>query len=272
MRRLSPAAIAAIHRYPFWKRLGLFLIILAVLWLPFVGLFHWLLSDPNTISIIVMTILFTEFLVLLRWWGRGVYQWSAPLHRYGLQLTRANGGDLLRGLAIAFLSLWGLFWLEGLLGWLTWNPVSWLTLRFSLEGLAIALGVGLGEELIFRGWLLTELQQDYHPLVCLWSSSLVFAILHYLRPVDVILETLPQFFGLWLLGIVLVWATWQRGRLGLPIGIHAGLVWGYYIVEVGGLVDYTGQVPAWVTGLNGNPLAGVMGLIFLGGIGVWVRF
>jgi hypothetical protein len=47
------------------------------------------------------------------------------------------------------------------------------------------------------------------------------------------------------------------------MGLHAGLVGGYYIVNVGQLMQYSGQVPEWVTGIDGNPLAGLMGLGFL---------
>jgi len=88
-----------------------------------------------------------------------------------------------------------------------------------------------------------------------------------------------------LLGLALVWAkqstrtlVWSvsslchhQGRLGLPIGLHGGLVCGYYVVNVGNLVAYSGQVPEWVTGLNSNPLAGVMGLVFLGAIAFYMR-
>ncbi|MEM8502332.1 MAG: hypothetical protein AAF716_04185, partial [Cyanobacteria bacterium P01_D01_bin.1] len=56
----------------------------------------------------------------------------------------------------------------------------------------------------------------------------------------------------------------RTSRLGYPIGLHAGLIWGYYIVNVGGLSDYTGRAPEWVTGIDSNPLAGLMGLILLG--------
>jgi uncharacterized protein len=49
------------------------------------------------------------------------------------------------------------------------------------------------------------------------------------------------------------------------------LVFGYYVVNVGNLITYTGRVPAWITGLNNNPLAGCMGLIFLGAIALYMR-
>jgi membrane protease YdiL (CAAX protease family) len=62
-----------------------------------------------------------------------------------------------------------------------------------------------------------------------------------------------------------------HNRLGLPIGFHAGLVWGYYIINVGNLVKYSGSVPDWITGVDRNPLAGIMGLLFLGCIAFWIR-
>jgi hypothetical protein len=44
-------------------------------------------------------------------------------------------------------------------------------------------------------------------------------------------------------------------------------VWGYYLLQVGNLLTPTNAVPAWVTGLDGNPLAGLLGLGLLGLLG-----
>ena len=86
------------------------------------------------------------------------------------------------------------------------------------------------------------------------------------------IRTGAQFPGLLLLGLNLVWAKGStRGRLGFPIGLHGGLVWGYYIVNVGQLIGYEQHVPSWVTGIDGNPLAGLVGLISLGAIAVFLR-
>jgi hypothetical protein len=75
-----------------------------------------------------------------------------------------------------------------------------------------------------------------------------------------------------LLGLTLVWSKRTRsGLLGLPIGLHAGLVWGYYIINVGQLVQYSGQVSPWITGIEGDPLAGFMGLLFLSVLAFWMR-
>jgi uncharacterized protein len=63
----------------------------------------------------------------------------------------------------------------------------------------------------------------------------------------------------------------SKDRLGLSIGFHTGIVWGYYIINVGELVRYSGSVPDWVTGINGNPLAGAIGLLFLSVLAVGMR-
>lgn len=219
----------------------------------------------------MMVLLFGEFLFLLRWWGLKVYKQPHLLKSYGLVLTRQNGWELFRGLGMGVLLTFSLFGLQGLLGWLVWHNSEGL-LRAIAEGLAVGLGVGLAEELVFRGWLLDELQRDYSPRVALWIDATVFAVLHFIRPLSAILKTWPQFPGLLILGLMLVWGKRSRqNRLGLSIGLHAGLVWSYYIIDVGELVQYSGLVPDWITGVNRNPLAGVMGLLFLGAFALWRR-
>lgn len=211
-----------------------------------------------------IVLLYGEFIYLLRFWGQRVYQRSRPLKYYGLQITAKNLRSLLIGLSLGLLSLLSLFGLEGGLGWLIWKESASLP-QVAVEGWAIALGFGFAEELLFRGWLLDELEQDYRPQAALWICSVLFALLHFIKPIGAILQSWPQFFGLLLLGLTLVWAKRLcQGRLGLAIGLHAGLVWGIYIINVADLVSYSGRVPAWVTGIDQNPLAGLMGLLFLG--------
>jgi membrane protease YdiL (CAAX protease family) len=261
-----------IAQSPFFLRLLTFILILLLIWLPFASLAVVFLKDANTLSIVAMSLLGCEFLGLLKVWGQTVYQQPHIFQSYGLVGDHRNGRNLLEGLAIGLASLWILFLLQGWLGWLSWQEAS---LRFPLtvlEGLLVALGVGLAEELAFRGWLLDELQRDYSPTVSLWASSLVYASLHFLKPFEEVLRTLPGFPGLLLLGLTLVWAKRSHnGRLGWPIGLHAGLVWGYYIIQVGERVEYSNQVPEWITGIDQNPLAGGMGLIFLATIAFYMR-
>ncbi|OUL26296.1 type II CAAX endopeptidase family protein [Nostoc sp. 106C] len=253
-------------------RLGCFILTLLLLWLPFTLPIYLLVHDSNLVSIVTMVLLYVEFIFLLRLWGKYVYQQPHILRHYGLEISRQNGVDLLRGLAIGLISVLTLFGLQGSLGLLVWQQPHSFLLKIVLEGLIVGSGVGFAEELLFRGWLLNELQRNYSPRVALWTDAILFAGLHFIKPLEAIIHTLPQFPALVLLGLTQVWGKyWRRGRLGLPIGLHGGLVWGYYIINIGELIKYSGRVPDWVTGVNNNPLQGVMGVLFMSVLALWMR-
>ncbi|MBD2430385.1 MULTISPECIES: CPBP family intramembrane glutamic endopeptidase [Fischerella] len=264
--------LASIAQRSVFIRLGYFIFALLVLWSPFAIPIYLLVNDKNLVNIITMALLYIEFIVLLRIWSKQVYKQPHIFQHYGLQFTRLNGVDLLKGLAIGFISILILFGLEGLLGLLVWQQPKVFLLKVVLEGSLTGLSVGFAEELLFRGWLLDELQRDYSPRVALWANAMIFGVSHFIKPVQAIIHTLPQLPALVLLGLTQVWGKrWRRGRLGLPIGLHGGLVWGYYIINVGGLIEYTNRVPDWVTGVDKNPLMGVMGLVLMGVLAFWMR-
>ncbi|MEG4285541.1 type II CAAX endopeptidase family protein [Microcoleus sp. A006_D1] len=265
---INPSKIAS---YPFLLRVIIFLLILAAIWLPLAAPIYFLVKDSNLATILTMGLLFTEFLLLLPRWGKQVYGQTQLLKSYGLVNTRQNGFELLTGLAIGLSITFTLFLVQGLCGFVAWQNSPNLP-RIIAEGLLSAFGVGFAEELVFRGWLLDELQRDYSYPMSVRANSLVFALSHFIKSVEGMLRTWPQFPGLLLLGLILVLAKRSRqNRLGLSIGLHAGLVWGYYIINVGELVRYSGSVPDWVTGVNGNPLAGAIGLLFLSVLAVGMR-
>jgi uncharacterized protein len=253
-------------------RLGCFIFALLLLWLPFAALIYLLVDDTNLESIITMVLLYVEFIFLLKLWGKYVYQEPRILQQYGLEISRPNGVDLLNGLAFGIVNIFFLFGLQGLFGWLVWQQPHSFLLKVILEGFIVGLGVGFAEELLFRGWLLNELERNYSPGVSAWTNAILFAALHFIKPLEAIIQTLPQFPALVLLGLTQVWGKrWRRGRIGLPIGLHGGLVWGYYIINVGELIKYSGQVPDWVTGVNNNPLQGAMGVVFMSVLALWMR-
>ena len=260
-----------IASYPFLGRILIFLLALLSIWLPLAAPIYLLVKDSNLATILTMALLFSEFLFLMRLWGKKVYGNSQVLKSYGLINTRQNGFEFLIGLAIGLLLTFSLFGVQGLLGFVSWQKSDNLP-RIIAEGLLSALGVGFAEELVFRGWLLDELERDYSDRISLWANSIVFALSHFIKPVAVMLRSWPQFPGLLLLGLILVGGKRSRqNRLGLSIGFHAGLVWGYYMINVGKLIIYSGSVPDWVTGVNGNPLAGAIGLLFLGTLVLGMR-
>lgn len=257
--------------YPVPLRLASFLLVLVLLWLPIAAPINFLVTDRNLVTILTMALLFVEFLLLLNVWGKKIYRQPQLLKIYGLVRTRQNALYLLKGLDIGLAFTLSLFTIEGILGWVIWQGNEQLP-RIILEGFISALGVGFAEELVFRGWLLDELERDYDRNTALLTNGIIFASLHFLKPFSEMIRTLPSFPALLLLGLTLVWAKrGSKGRLGMSIGLHAGLVWGYYIINVGQLVKFSDRVPEWVTGIDKNPLAGVMGLIFLGILAFWMR-
>lgn len=277
--------LAKLVQYPAPVRIAAFLVVLTLLWVPIAAPLYWLISDANTVSILTLVILYAEFILLVRLWGRWVYRQPNLLWRYGLEFSQRMGLESLVGLGIGSLSVGVLFIAQSAFGWVVWQPFSIALLQVTLEGLLVALGIGFAEELFFRGWLLDELQRDYPLRIALVVDATVFALVHGLK---------PQFPALFLLAVTLILAKRSctdsncvarfnreglrqtlnppRGRLGLPMGLHAGLVWGYYVVNVGQLIKYAPQIPQWVTGFDGNPLAGAIGFLFLStlAVGLWL--
>ena len=265
--------LTIIANYPVPLRLGIFIIFLLILWLPIaIPLYLLLQDDPNLTTIVTMAILYLEFIGLLFVWNKKVYKIKFWWRDYGLVFTRKNGIELRNSLSLGLFFTFGLFIIEAIFGWVKFVQPGANFTRIIFEGLLSALGLGLAEELVFRGWLLEELKKGYSRNIVVVTNGLIFAILHFIRPIGEVIRTFPQFPALFLLGVTLVWAKiGHSNRLGICIGLHGGLVWGYYIINVGKIIDYTGQVSPLVTGIDNNPLAGIMGLIGLGLLSLLMR-
>lgn len=197
-------------------------------------------------------------------WGAAWVE-GVPFSSYGL-----TGIAVLKslgiGLGLGILGLAVLWSIQLYLGWTQWQPTDqeqfW---RVLLPMLGLGLGVSLIEELIFRGFLLNQLLQDYPAWIAAAITSLIFALLHLVWEGR---TTIPQLPGLWLMGMVLVLARWvDGGSLGLAWGLHAGWVWGMASLDLAPILVNTGQGAAWITGLNQKPLAGLLGILLLLGTG-----
>ncbi|MDX2254776.1 MAG: type II CAAX endopeptidase family protein [Pseudanabaenaceae cyanobacterium bins.39] len=266
-------------------RILLFLITLLILWLPIAAPLYLTLGEPVGIHLTIL--LYCGFLALIWFWGRQVSGYAQPYRHHGLIFSRQNGYELLLGWGLGSITLVFFYGLQWQLGWLAVQTTN-LGIPSSLlpilgiyfvdwqgaiaPGALTAIGVGIAEEILFRGWMLSELEQDYSPRRSLIIASLIFAILHFIKPLHVILATWSQFAGLVVLAIVLILARRRcHGRLGMSIGLHGGLVWGYYIVNTTHWFKPTGIVPEWITGIGGNPVAGMVGIIFLTAIAIGLR-
>lgn len=207
-------------------------------------------------------------------WQAGKLQ-GISLTDYGFPWNLSIIFSLGLGWILGVLGLLLLFGVETALKWVNWNlstPISGNNLNSAvtfppalasiwLPILLLSLWIGGVEELIFRGFLLNQLQADYSLWIAAIISSVIFAVLHLVWEIK---ETLPQLLGLWLMGMVLVLARWcDRGNLGLAWGLHSAWIWIITCIDTAQLINYTGKTPEWITGLNKKPLAGLMGILFL---------
>nr|WP_305778749.1 type II CAAX endopeptidase family protein [Nodularia sp. NIES-3585] len=183
--------------------------------------------------------------------------------------------SLLSSLALGFgLGVFSLAMMFTCLFWLGWCYLEKSNIKLIPSILPtillVALLVGGIEELVFRGFLFTELERDYPIWVAAAISSLIFALLHLVWEQR---ETKPQIPGLWLMGMMLVLARIaDGGDLGMAWGLHAALVWAIATVDTAGLITYTGKASEWWTGKNKKPLAGAAGIICVLGTGLILWF
>ncbi|MTJ51956.1 CPBP family intramembrane metalloprotease [Anabaena sp. UHCC 0253] len=252
-----------------------FFIVWVGCWLPLVAIlalvFKWQINKSLQTEQKIPLLLSLYLLVPLILWG---FQWLklGSFPDYGLVGKVSILGSLFLGFSLGVLSLAIVFCGQIAAGWcylekshLQLIPSSLLTISL------VALFVGGIEELVFRGFLLTQLEQNYSIWLAAITSSLIFAVLHLVWEQK---ETIPQLPGLWLMGMVLVLARLADGNnLGIAWGLHAGWVWAIATIDTAGLITYTDKVSEWVTGINKKPLAGLTGIVCVlatGGVLLWM--
>jgi membrane protease YdiL (CAAX protease family) len=204
---------------------------------------------------------------LQRAWGE-----DRPWRRLGLAGSRAAAlRAWLGGLGQALLLLAGVTVLLVLLGQARWS--GRLGLAEALNALALLVGVGFAEELLFRGWLWGELDLELGGRRSLVLQALLFAAVHPWHQLPAP-AALGLFGGVFLLGLAL--AQQRRVDHGLlwgAVGLHGGLVGGWFALQAG-LLELVPSIPLWLGGSGGtgapNPLAGLPGWLGLVGL-LWLR-
>ena len=153
-----------------------------------------------------------------------------------------------------FVAAGGLLWVLGLGLWGT-HVYEWRPQRFPWGAcagfLGTAIAVALAEEAFFRGALYGLVRRTARARTAVVFVAALFAILHFLKPPpnavpvtnvrwDSGFVLVPRAFWQWgdtqlVLGgfttlfavaLVLGYARWRTGALWLPIGLHAGWVFG----------------------------------------------
>lgn len=237
----------------------------AVVWLPIAiplaRLINWHPVKPLTgkqkLPILASLYLIAPLIV----WGAALVE-GCSLADYGLYWDGGFWVSFVCGLGLSVGGIILMFTAEYLLGWLTWHGENIQRLRsIFLPLLGLGIWVGITEELVFRGFLNSQLEQDYANWLSAAISSMIFAILHLLWERK---ETIPQLPGLWLMGMVLSGAKLLAGgSLGLAIALHGGWVWVLSSLGSAELISYTGKVSPWITGWGKQPLAGAAGIFCL---------
>ncbi|WP_171006614.1 CPBP family intramembrane glutamic endopeptidase [Halalkalirubrum salinum] len=160
--------------------------------------------------------------------GAATYIDKRPIHTYGLQIDRRWGVDVLVGLIIGG-AIPTVATVLGLLGgWITAGEAVYTPTATYVRdlGFAIVITVGIAavEELVFRGYILSNaiegldfrwLSQPVTIATALGLSALLFALIH---PAPELVNGLHFLSAGLLLGL----AYLLSGQLALPIGIHAG--------------------------------------------------
>ncbi len=152
-----------------------------------------------------------------------------PITAYGLDIDRAWWDDLGFGLALGALLMALIFVVQLAAGWITivdiWHaPGDRAFLPSLAEPLLLFLSVGIYEELLMRGYLLSNLGESLpptrYPRARIWlalvGSSVFFGAAHYANPEATLMSTI----GIALAGVMLGLGYAITGRLGIPIGIH----------------------------------------------------
>lgn len=148
----------------------------------------------------------------------------------------------------------GVLWLGG---WWTW-PAG-VTGTSALLALATSLALALVEEAVFRGYLMGVVWEDRGRTTALVGVSLFFALVHLFRPGGLLFK-LAYGFGLFLSSLILGRVAERTASLWPCVGVHAAWI----AVSV---VDPPGRVrPGWLPGLEGDPAAGLVGWVLLGGL------
>ena len=140
-----------------------------------------------------------------------------------------------------------------------WQPA--LSMGLVVNAIALALGVGFAEELLFRGWLLGELEFLLGRQKALLVQAAIFSLAHTRFNLP-ILELAGLLGGLFLLGLAL--ALQRRadgGALWGAVGLHGGLVGGWFLLQ-SGVLPVDASAPAWLMGPD-NPIGGVLGWVGL---------
>ena len=244
-----------------------------VLFIPLLYALGWLAAVPLTLlglpsdqlSLTGTVLSFVLFLLVMPRWA--ALRWSKPRPWAALGIRRAKPQEqpapaaaLLKGLLIAaglLMVIASVVLIDGSGNWRGEVDATQLT-----NAVLLCFGVGFAEELIFRSWLWTELQEMIGSRRAALAQASIFSLVHTRFNLGFGAMS-GLLVGLFLLGMVLAsQRQTDRGALWGCIGLHGGLVAGWFLLQ-NGLLQLSPNAPPWLVGPGGNPpnpLGGLVGI------------
>lgn len=219
------------------------------------------------------------------------------LSQLGLPPVRRGYRDLALGFFLTLLSVFALA--AAMTAGGIFTPYFRLSPEAALQRSATAIlsafAAGVLEEIFFRGLIFKALLEDWRPSVAFVIASFFYSALHFVKPAQKIilsdhdpwagfrhlghafmpfldpLTLFPALFGLFLIGIVLAYAFFRTGSLYLPMGLHAGWIFGLKTIRIYG--DYRKEDLGWLFGSSEPKLvSGAAAWIGIVLVGVIVHF
>jgi hypothetical protein len=141
-------------------------------------------------------------------------------------------------------------------------------LREGLLAIGLFVTVAVGEELMFRGYLQTNLQEGLGLIPAWGLTSLLFGLFHIMNPN----LTWMAVFNIALVGLSMGYGWMVVGNLWLPMAYHFG--WNFFQgpvfslpvsgVRYGGLLRVTDRgLSPFITGASFGPEGGLVGTLVL---------
>ena len=236
---------------------------------------------PGLTSTIVGTTLVTGLAMILSVWLCTLYLDKRSILDLGLRVRGVWFLEYILGLLASAVAILFIFITEWSFGWLRVENYAWNLSQnnhfiwYLLGYLVLMMFVGFYEELMFRGYQLTNLlegmtteRNDKRGAVigAILISSALFGAAHMSNPHATWLSA----FNIMSAGVMLAIPFFVTGRLGLSIGLHAG--WNFVEGSILGfpvsgltydhtMVNITQHGPPAWTGGSFGPEGGMLGII-----------
>ena len=242
-----------------------------IIFIPFLYIVGWVLSTPillfgvdkESISLIGTIFTFLIFLISLPKWFEIRWGLNQAWKLLGINIIDRKGNFVfyfLRGFLLSTILITLILVLI-----ITTQSGYWIgkiSLGTIINAIFLIVGIGFAEELIFRGWLLEELKNQFGLKKAILSQALIFSIVHIGFDLP-FWEMISILTGLFLLGILLSIIRFKdKNSLWGCIGLHGGLV-GLWFITNNGLLVISKDPPKWLVGpgsINPNPLGGIVGI------------